>query len=185
MSTENRSRRDSETDVQSYYDGESIRFYQGIWGGTDLHVGIYDKEPDENAKDRPDQIKRSSLKTKSELWSEMKKHLNPDFFKEGLRMADFGSAYGGQAVTCIKNGATFVSCVEISVKENIECRKNIEKELMNLHISMPGERSFTDTGEANESFHVVWSQDSLLHAGEFREKTVFEAARYFTFVSKQ
>ena len=75
-------------------------------------------------------------------------------------MVDFGSAYGEQAVTTVKNGAVFVSCVEISAKENIQCKKNIEKENLSLNISNPGERSFTDTGELPGSFHVVWSQDS-------------------------
>jgi len=58
----------------------------------------------------------------------MQKHLKPGAMQEGLRIADFGSAYGGQAVTSIKNGANFVSCIEISGRENIACKKNIEKE---------------------------------------------------------
>eukprot|EP00929_Paragymnodinium_shiwhaense_P045653 TRINITY_DN2329_c0_g1_i4.p1 TRINITY_DN2329_c0_g1~~TRINITY_DN2329_c0_g1_i4.p1 ORF type:complete len:734 (+),score=189.06 TRINITY_DN2329_c0_g1_i4:1-2202(+) len=44
-------------------------------------------------------------------------------------------------------------------------------------ISCPGERSFTETGEAGNTFDLVVSEDSFLHAGEHRERAIHEAAR--------
>merc|ERR1719183_1269176 len=44
-------------------------------------------------------------------------------------------------------------------------------------ISCPGERSFTATGEPSNSFDLVVSEDSFLHAGKYRADSIAEAAR--------
>lgn len=81
------------------------------------------------------------------------------------------------AIFAVKNGINFVSCVEISMTENFECRKKIEQENLQLFISNPGERSFYDTGEYDNSFHLVVSQESFCHAGEYLDQVISESAR--------
>ena len=177
LSNKDKSRKSSELEVQSYYDGESVKFYKGIWGGTDIHIGLYEGEHMKECKNRPEMIKVASERSRIEVFNQGKKYLGKGLWDEGLRMADFGSAYGGMAVYAIKIGVNFVSCVDISAKENFDCKKAIAENNQNLHISMPGERSFSDTGEFENSFHLVVSIDSFLHAGQCRNLAINEAAR--------
>lgn len=176
-SVSRQSRRDSELKVQNYYDSEAVIFYKNIWGGNDIHIGLYDRYPDPEHTDRPAQIRLALGNTNTTLWENATETIPENLKKEGLRICDFGSAYGGLAKFCVQNGAGFVSCVDLSSKENMMCREMIDKEDLGLQISNPYDRSFTDTGEPDNSFDVVLSIDSLLHAGDFREMTMNEVSR--------
>ena len=164
---------DIERNYFSVYDTESLKFYQNIRGNTELHIGIYN---DLEKGTEIEQIRNASEKSFETLYEGTMKYLSPEMKTEGLRFIDLGSAYGDQAIKLVKKGAKFVSCVEISVFQNINCKKTVHNEGLELHISNPGERSYIDTGEPNESFHVVWSQDSFLHAKSNRE-IIKEASR--------
>lgn len=166
-----------ESDNFSIYDTESLRFYQAIRGGTELHIGVYENHQCSPDSDRSKLIRDASQKSQEVLWEKSHEFLHDKYKKEGFKMIDFGSAYGDQAIKFVKKGANFVSCVEISAKQNIICKKKINSENLELHISNPGERSYTDTGEPDESFHMVYSQDSFLHAKEKLRLVLKEASR--------
>lgn len=62
LSTHDKSRRTSESEIQRLYEGESLKFYKELWGGDDIHIGIYEKsqiiEPNsENIKAASDRSK--------------------------------------------------------------------------------------------------------------------------------
>ena len=62
LSTRDKSRRSTESEIQSLYEGESLKFYKELWGGDDIHIGIYEKsqivEPNsENIKAASDRSK--------------------------------------------------------------------------------------------------------------------------------
>ena len=175
LSTRDKSRVSEEFEIQSFYDGESIKFYKEIWGGDDIHIGIY--ESLEKIDSKSEKIKAASDNSKLELQNTAKKYLKDGWMEQGIRMADLGSAYGGMAIFAVKQGINFVSCVEISISSNYECKQKIEKQNLQLFISNPGVRSFSDTGEYENSFHLVVSQESFCHAGEYRDKVIREASR--------
>merc|ERR1719456_920262 len=91
---------------------------------------------------------------------------------------DMGSAYGGCARYARSEYGVRVSCVDLSAKENAKNAERNEKGGIPLdEIWIKGERSFCATGEPDASFDLVVSQDSFLHAGQYREGSIAEAAR--------
>lgn len=97
--------------------------------------------------------------------------------KAGDKVIDMGSAYGGLARYIASTYGAFVSCVDLSAKENARNREMTKQAGLEHVVSCPGERSFTATGEADESFDLVVSEDSFLHAGQYRRESIVEAAR--------
>lgn len=174
---EEKERREVETKVGNFYNSEATKWYKGVWGNGDISVGVYEKEADPAHTDRTLQIKQASINAKHELWKFAKKHVPQKFFDQGLRVVDFGSGFGGTSRFLVENGVAFVSCVDLSSHENTESRKTIHDLDLGLSISNPFNRSYTDTGEPSESYHLIVSQDALLHAGEFREFSIKEASR--------
>jgi len=71
-----------------------------------------------------------------------------------------------------------VSCVDLSAKENEKnAERNLAAKIPEDEIWIKGERSFCATGEPDASFDLVVSQDSFLHAGQYRQGSIQEAAR--------
>ena len=68
-------------------------------------------------------------------------------------------------------------------RQNISKRQNDKNIALNKEagleakISVPGEKSFFDTGMPDSSCDVVCSQDAFCHAGTERHKALEEAAR--------
>ena len=70
-----------------------------------------------------------------------------------------------------------VICINISKRQN---DKNISLNKaagLEGKVSVPGEKSFFDTGLPDASCDVVVSQDAFVHAGTERHKAIAEAAR--------
>ena len=154
---------DNVADVaEQYYDSEDAdQFYLNIWGGEDIHIGLYqsDSEPISDASHRT-----------VEKMAEQISGLGP-----GSRVIDVGAGYGGSARYLAKAFGCEVVCVNISETENDRNRKrNAEDGLAELISVKHG--SFEDVPEPDGSFDLVWSQDAFLHSGN-REKVIEEAAR--------
>ncbi len=148
--------------AKSYYDSDDAdTFYYTIWGGEDLHLGIY-KTPDENIFD-------ASRRTVERMASKL---TNLD---ENSKVIDLGSGYGGVARYLARTYGCEVVALNLSEKENDRNRqKNKEQGLENLIEVVDG--SFEELPYPDQHFDVVWSEDSFLHSGN-REKVVQEAVR--------
>ncbi|HKK49796.1 MAG TPA: hypothetical protein VJ932_11915, partial [Alkalispirochaeta sp.] len=77
------SRSKASTDAESYYDGsDADGFYASIWGGEDIHIGIYETPGDP--------IRDASRRT----IATMATHVN---LSASDTVIDLGAGYGGSA----------------------------------------------------------------------------------------
>ena len=161
-----------DTQAQAYYDSaDAFNFYRTVWGSEAAHVGIYDGDT-EAAELGPERIRLASVKAMEKLTSKVVPRAD-------MRIMDMGSGYGHTARHFAKNYRSFVSCVELSTKENELNRQLTEEEGLSNLVSVPSERSFTSTGEKSSSFDAIVSEDSFCHAAgtREREKAIAECAR--------
>lgn len=149
--------------AEAYYDSkEADEFYFNIWGGEDIHIGLY--------RSPKDSIYEASRRTIAELADEINISLGP-----GSRVIDIGAGYGGSARYLAKRFGCHVLCLNISEIENERNRRaNREQGLHELVTVVHG--SFENIPEADGSFDVAWSQDAILHSGN-RERVISEIAR--------
>lgn len=144
-----------------YNDSAADRFYATIWGGEDIHIGMY------KSKDEP--IFDASRRTVEQMAKKIP-DLNAD-----TRVIDLGAGYGGSARYLANKYGCHVSCVNLSEVQNERNRRmNNQQGLQHLIEVVDG--SFEEVPYSDNSFDVVWSQDSLLHSTD-RGKVVNEAAR--------
>ncbi len=148
--------------AESYYDSsDADNFYATIWGGEDIHIGLYDGPGDT--------IRNASRKTVEHMAQRLR-NLKPD-----ARVLDIGSGYGGAARYLAANHKAHVTCLNLSRVENERNRQmSMEQGVGRLVDVVHG--SFEDIPEPRSTFDIVWSQDAILHSGK-REKVMAEVAR--------
>ena len=147
---------------REYYNSDDAdNFYFRIWGGEDIHIGLYDSENDS--------IYDASRKTVDTMLS-MCEELN-----EESRVVDLGSGYGGSARYIAKEKGCRVTCINISEVENKRNREKNTLESLQDKIEVV-DGTFENVPVENEVCDLVWSQDAILHSGE-REKVISETAR--------
>ena len=148
--------------VRDYYNSpDADRFYSTVWGGEDIHVGLYER-PDES-------ISRASRRTVEKMAASLE-GLRPD-----SRVLDMGSGYGGSARYLANAHGCRVFALNLSEVENERARElNREGGLDELIKVVDG--SFEAIPFGDDYFDVVWSQDAILHSGE-RETVLGEASR--------
>ena len=162
MNQANTSKRDAVTAVaEAYYDStDADNFYFNIWGGEDIHIGLYEETSD---------IAEASRRTVAHMADHIP-DLNAD-----TRIIDLGAGYGGAARYLAHNFSCEAVCLNLSDVQNATNRRlNAEQGLDDLIRVVHG--SFEEIPEPDESFDVVWSQDAILHSGN-REQVVAEAWR--------
>lgn len=144
--------------AREYYNSEDAdNFYYTVWGGEDIHIGMYES-PDEP-------IANASRRTVEHLASKLTR-LDKD-----CKMLDIGAGYGGSVRYLVKSYGCHCIALNLSEAENVRDRRmNAEQGLDQLIEVIDG--SFEDLDYHGESFDVVWSQDSILHSG--RRKRVLE-----------
>ncbi len=148
--------------ARDYYNsGDADGFYSKIWGGEDIHIGIYRSE------DEP--ILEASRRTVTRMASHVKQ-LGP-----GKRVLDLGAGYGGPARFLAENYGCEVVALNLSEVEN-ERNRRLTQEKNLEHLVEVVDGSFEDVPFDDGSFDVVWSQDAILHSGE-RERVLGEVAR--------
>ncbi|PXY19735.1 class I SAM-dependent methyltransferase [Prauserella muralis] len=147
--------------ARDYYNSDDAdNFYYSIWGGEDIHVGLYET-PDEA-------IAPASRRTVERMAS--KTGLTKD-----SRVLDIGAGYGGAARYLAKTYGCKVTCLNLSEVENERNRKyNVQQGLDGLIDVVDG--SFEDLPFDDNEFDVVWSQDAMLHSGD-RSQVLREVAR--------
>ena len=148
--------------ARDYYNSEDAdNFYAAIWGGEDIHIGLYQAD-DESIVD-------ASHRTVRHM-AELLEDIGPD-----TRVLDIGAGYGGAARYLADTFGCAVTALNLSEKENQRNREiNRERGLSDKIDVVDG--SFESIPAADAAFDVVWSQDAILHSGN-REKVLQEVAR--------
>lgn len=147
--------------AEEYYDSDDAHlFYRLIWGGEDLHIGIYDRTAD---------IREASAETVDRMIDRLPA-LNAD-----ARVLDLGAGYGGSMRRVVERFDCRATCLNISETQNdtnrhITGRAGLSDRIDVVH------GTFECVPAADASFDVVWSQDSFLHS-EQRNVAVQEAWR--------
>ncbi|MDZ7676253.1 MAG: methyltransferase domain-containing protein [Acidimicrobiales bacterium] len=149
-------------EAEGYYDSDDAdAFYFDIWGGEDIHIGLYDDEHPNIA----DASRRTVEKMAEQITG-----LGKD-----TRVLDLGAGYGGSARLIAREHRCRVVCLNISEVQNERNREhNTDQGLADLIDVEHG--TFEDVPADDDSFDVVWSQDAFLHSGD-RVRVVEEIDR--------
>jgi cyclopropane fatty-acyl-phospholipid synthase-like methyltransferase len=137
--------------AEEYYDStEADAFYLNVWGGEDIHIGLYET-PNEN-------IATASRRTVETMAAQLTR------LTAESRVIDLGSGYGGAARYLAANFGCHVDCLNLSQTQNALNRKN------NLKIGVADainviHGSFEDIPASDVYYDLVWSQDAILHSG--------------------
>jgi sarcosine/dimethylglycine N-methyltransferase len=148
--------------ARGYYNSDDAdNFYFEIWGGEDIHIGLYEHDTES--------ISVASERTVKTI-AERLVGLGPD-----CRLVDLGAGYGGAARWLAREYGCRVACVNLSEAQNERSRALTEAaglgNLIEVH-----DASFEDVPAEGGEFDFVWSQDSFLHSGQ-RERVLNEVDR--------
>lgn len=148
--------------ARDYYDSDDAdAFYSQVWGGEDIHIGLY-RGPD-------DTIFEAGQRTIEKMCSLLGSPSST------TRVLDIGSGYGGAARYLVRKYQCPVVALNVSSVENQRARELNEAAGVGEQIRIV-ESSFEAIPEPDASFDVVWSQDAILHAGD-RARVFSEVAR--------
>ena len=147
--------------AESYYDStDADTFYERVWGGEDIHIGLY-----EEGMGTPEASRRTVATMEAAL-----KTLHP-----GSKVLDLGAGYGGSARYLAKEIGCHVTCLNVSAVQNQRNEQlNKEQGLADKIEVLHG--SFEDVPAEGNSFDIIWSQDSFLHSDK-RETVLDEIDR--------
>jgi len=154
---------DSATQIaREYYNSEDAdNFYYEVWGGEDIHVGLYQSD------DEP--ISPASQRTVDHMADRLGK------VAESATILDIGAGYGGAARRLVERFGCRVICLNLSEAENERNRVRNAEVGMTDHIDVI-DGSFEAVPLEDESVEHVWCQDAILHSGD-RERVLREVAR--------
>lgn len=147
--------------ARDYYNSDDAdNFYFHIWGGEDIHVGLYQSPTEE--------IAPASVRTVATMASKGQ-------FTKDTHVLDVGAGYGGAARYLARTYGCRVTCLNLSEVENDRNRQhNREQGLDHLIDVVDG--SFEDLPFDDNQFHIIWSQDAMLHSGD-RVRVLQEVSR--------
>lgn len=147
--------------AQDYYDGDDAdTFYSMVWGGEDLHIGIYENTTD---------IRDASAETVDRMAA-----LLPNLGQES-NILDIGSGYGGAMRRLARRYGNKATCLNLSEIQNDTNRLKTRRAGLADNIRVV-HGVFEDIPEANATFDVVWSQDAILHSDQ-RDRVLAEVFR--------
>lgn len=139
-----------DTAREYYNSSDADRFYATIWGGEDIHIGLYQSESDS--------IVEASRRTVKKMAGYV------DQLDAASRVLDIGSGYGGSARFLVKQYGCQVGCLNLSEVQNQRNRELNRKAGISLSINVV-DGSFEEIPMPDHSVDVVWSQDAILHSG--------------------
>ena len=145
-----------------YYDSrDADQFYELVWGGEDIHIGLYESPSQE--------IAVASERTVQALLA-----LVTDLPSGGC-VVDLGSGYGGASRRLARWSERPVHAINISSVENDRHRRlNVDAGLE--HQITVHDASFEQVPLADACADLVWSQDAILHSGD-RARVLAEVSR--------
>ena len=148
--------------ARSYYNSpDAHNFYYRVWGGEDLHLGIYESADED--------IYTASRRAVDRIAGCV------DRIDENTKVIDFGGGFSGSARHLAKKFGCHVTVVNLSETENDRGRKMNREQGLN-HLIEVVDGSYDAVPFEDSSFDVVWSEDAILHSGN-KEKVISEAAR--------
>ena len=148
--------------ARDYYNSsDADRFYATIWGGEDIHVGIYETDTDTIF----DASRRTVEKMAALVFG----------LESKTRVLDIGSGYGGSARYLAKTFGCQVGCLNLSEVQNKRNRELNRMQGMSLAINVV-DGSFEDIPLPDSGVDVAWSQDAILHSGN-RKRVLEEVYR--------
>ena len=148
--------------ARDYYNSDDAdNFYALVWGGEDIHIGLYEseKEPILEASHRTVRHMAACLGD-----------INPQH-----AVLDIGAGYGGPARYLASTFGCDVTALNLSEKENERSRELVKERGLNDKVKVI-DGSFEDIPADDETFDIVWSEDAILHSGH-REKVLEEVVR--------
>lgn len=148
--------------AREYYNSEDAEnFYSTIWGGEDIHVGLYFSDEDS--------VFNASRKTVERMASSL------NALGKQSKVLDMGAGYCGAGRFIAKEYGAHVTALNLSEVENERARKkNKEQNLADRIDVVDG--NYEEVPFDDGSFDVVWSQDAFLHSSN-RDQVIKEAAR--------
>ncbi|WP_206212309.1 methyltransferase domain-containing protein [Wenzhouxiangella sp. XN79A] len=150
-----------ETAREYYNSSDADNFYFHVWGGEDIHVGLYASDDE--------QIAEASRRT-VERMAELAGELTP-----ATRVLDLGAGYGGSMRYLAREFGCHCVALNLSEVENERNRRMTLEAGLERHIEVV-DGDFTRLDFSDGSFDLVWSQDAILHSGD-RAKVCAEAVR--------
>lgn len=148
--------------ARDYYNSpDADGFYSSVWGGKDIHVGIY-ASPDEPIYD-------ASRRTVERMAARLEE-LDAD-----SHVLDIGAGYGGSARYLAATHGCRVTALNLSEVENERSRTMNGQSGLDPLIDLV-DASYEDVPFPDGTFDAVWSQDAILHSGD-RPRVLAEAAR--------
>ncbi|WKX69363.1 cyclopropane-fatty-acyl-phospholipid synthase family protein [Streptomyces sp. XD-27] len=153
----------SEDATRSYYDNDDVdAFYDAVWGGEDIHTGIYAHEHEA--------IADASRRTVEQVADKV-----TDVLTTESTVLDLGSGYGGPTRYLAERFGCRVIALNLSEAQNQRHRAtNAKRGLDGLIEVVTG--SFQDIPYKDRRFDVVWSQEAFCHSGD-RARVLSEAVR--------
>jgi len=146
--------------AESYYDSsDADEFYFHVWGGEDIHVGLY--ETNTTVRDASARTVEALIEAVGPITADQ-------------RVLDLGAGYGGAARVLAKRFGCKVTCLNLSETQNARNRKYCEDGGFDGIDVVYG--NFESLPFEDESFDVAWSQDAFLHSGR-RDEVIGEVAR--------
>jgi len=148
--------------ARDYYNSDDAdNFYFHVWGGEDLHLGIYIHADDTIFTASRRTVDRMALKLDG---------LGPD-----TSIIDVGGGYGGSMRHVVKTYGCSAVVLNLSEAENERDRKmNAEQGVDHLIDVVDG--AFEHIPHDDASFDFVWSEDAILHSPD-REGVLREIHR--------
>ena len=138
--------------ARDYYNSDDAdNFYFMIWGGEDIHIGIYNS---------PDEAIVAASRRTVELMAVQVEPISAE-----TRVLDLGAGFGGASRYLAGAYGAEITALNLSEVENKRHRRsNIQANLEHSIEVIDG--NFENIPCADAYFDVVWSQDALLHSGK-------------------
>ncbi|MFI9237248.1 SAM-dependent methyltransferase [Streptomyces sp. NPDC053079] len=153
----------TEETTRRYYESADVdAFYDAVWGGDDIHTGIY-AHPEEPIAD-------ASRRTVDRLADRLVDRLGP-----GRSVLDLGSGYGGTARHLAARFGCTVVALNLSEAQNVRHRRTNAERGLDGHIDVVT-GSFHDIPYGDGRFDAVCSLEAFCHSDD-RERVLREAAR--------
>lgn len=143
--------------AQDYYNSDDAdNFYYRIWGGEDIHIGLY--------QDDHEDIAAASERTVQTMINHVQSANSAALTPRG-RVIDLGSGYGGAARKLARTFGCHVTCINLSEAQNARNRQLTTDAGLSELITVE-DASFEEIPCADAGYDLAWSQDAILHSGQ-------------------